>query len=410
MCLDDATAIALLERTLPPAVALEIDAHVDACPECARLVAALGRMAAVSTPGSISERASKVEAATLLPGEQIGRYVVERRLGEGAMGIVYVATDPELRRRVAIKVLRARGASTHPNAAERIRREARVMARIAHPNVVGVHDVGLHGGSLYIVMELIEGANLRQWLREARTLEEILAVFVAAGRGLAAAHTADLVHRDFKADNVIVQNAPPRVAVTDFGLAKDDLAPSALTAPRTVLGTPAYMAPEQRLGSRTTAKADQFSFCVALLEALHGALPPTTSPRRVPPHVREAIARGMAEAPDDRFASMDELLAALAPPSPRWTLPAFLIAGASIGMVAMIALATLRPSTSTAVTATAPPPPAISAAVPEPPRLPVVVLIPASAAPVPKALPQRSVIRVMPAISPAAPTRNNQDL
>jgi serine/threonine protein kinase len=201
-------------------------------------------------------------------------------------------------------------------------REARAMARLAHPNVVTVHEVGEDGEHVYIVMELVAGATLRQWLATPRTWPRVLDVFVEAARGLASAHEAGIVHRDFKPDNVLVGD-DGRTRVTDFGLARapDEYA----TAPE---GTPAYMAPEQRRGEPPTPAADQFSFCVALYEALYDRRPfvdddSTTAPIAprsddVPSLVWLAVRRGLAVDPHDRWPNMSALLSELRPaPVPR---------------------------------------------------------------------------------------------
>ena len=226
-------------------------------------------------------------------GEALGRYRLERELGAGGMGVVFAAFDSKLERRVALKVLRGGGAGSDAN--RRLLREARAMARLTHRNVVTVHEVDSVGGRDYVAMELIDGATLAEWLRIApRTPNEIVAAFVAAGRGLAAAHAAGLVHRDFKPHNVL-RRSDGRIAVTDFGLARDagadpmavtvDLGRptsesentpsvlSGLTATGSLLGTPAYMAPEQWSGGKIGPAADQFAFCVALWEALAGERP-----------------------------------------------------------------------------------------------------------------------------------------
>ncbi|MCB9749087.1 MAG: serine/threonine protein kinase [Myxococcales bacterium] len=205
------------------------------------------------------------------PTPTIGRFRVVDRLGAGGMGVVYLAHDPELDRRVAIKVLRERGGGRE--AASRLQREAQAIARVAHPNVVAVHETGVHEGAVFVVMEHVEGRSLRTWLEEhARTPAEILDVFAGAGAGLAAAHAVGLVHRDFKPENVIV-GADGRPRVLDFGLARSVLAEQLVTLPtegagpldeltRTgaVLGTPSYMSPEQFLGGRLSPASDQFSF------------------------------------------------------------------------------------------------------------------------------------------------------
>jgi len=287
-------------------------------------------------------------------GERFSRYVVIDKLGGGAMGDVFRAYDPRLRREVALKLLRT---PTDERARMRIVREARTMAQLTHPNVVAIHDVDTEGGRPFIAMELVEGTTLRQWMSAAtRTWPEIVEVFVAAGRGLAAAHRAGIVHRDFKPGNVLLANDPLRVLVTDFGLARggepgstqhsrasqvsggsepaDELDAlddgDAATVEGTVVGTPAYMAPEQHAGKVVDARSDQYALCVTLWEAAYGRRPFSgpklvelakrkralsfSEPepgRKVPASVRRILVRGLSPDPEDRFESIDALLAAL---------------------------------------------------------------------------------------------------
>ncbi|MCA9687022.1 MAG: serine/threonine protein kinase, partial [Myxococcales bacterium] len=284
-------------------------------------------------------------------GRHIGRYVLLRRLGSGAMGDVYAAYDPELDRNVALKLLRAR---RHTKAAasegqQRLLREARAMAQLRAANVVAVHDAGVHDDQVYVAMELVEGRTLKDWLAvEPRGWREIMAVFILAGRGLAAAHAKDLVHRDFKPENVMV-GADGRAQVMDFGLARTTVAGAGeagerddegdhaetesgssslrLTRAGAIVGTPAYMAPEQWSGQMADARSDQFSYCVALWEALYGQRPfagdnaaaiafsvtagtlrEPRSPRRVPSWMRTILARGLEVSPERRWPSMLALL------------------------------------------------------------------------------------------------------
>ncbi len=267
------------------------------------------------------------------------------------MGIVYAAYDPHLDRRIALKVLRPRrGSAPRLRDRARLEREAQAMARLSHPNVIAVHDVAESDGELFLAMEFVDGETLKRWLeRQKRPWTEVIEVFVAAGEGLAAAHRAGLIHRDFKPDNVLVDHEG-RVRVTDFGLARagDSVAPSelipALAVPSSasssvarrithagaLLGTPAYMSPEQHARLDLDARSDQFSFCVALYEALFDAHPfdgetvtelaaavsvgRVREPPRdhaVPAPVRRALLRGLSRRPDDRFPSMEPLLEAL---------------------------------------------------------------------------------------------------
>ncbi|HTJ40646.1 MAG TPA: serine/threonine-protein kinase [Kofleriaceae bacterium] len=254
--------------------------------------------ATVSSTGG--DEAPPVARAALLRGSTVGRFLVVRERGEGGMGRIYEAYDPELDRKVAIKLVRgeritARGAVIE---SERLLREAQAMAKIAHANVVAVFEVGAIDDQIFVAMELVDGPDLAAWLAlRRRGWREIVDVFVAAGRGLAATHAAGLVHRDFKPSNVVVSEGGPKVL--DFGLAiaEDE-------TPGEIAGTPRYMAPEQRAG-RVDARADQYSFCSALEDALMRA---ASAPPRA---VRRVIARGLREEPAARFASMSELLDAL---------------------------------------------------------------------------------------------------
>ncbi len=276
-------------------------------------------------------------ATPLAAGARLGRYLVLERLGEGGMGVVFAAWDERLERRVALKLLRA----DRPMAGddERMLREARAVAQLNHPHVVAVHDAGVAGGEVFIALELVPGITLRRWLQEPHSAEETLAVFLQAGRGLAGAHQKGLVHRDFKPENVLV-GTDGRVRVTDFGLARPPagaadpvLPPEALIGSSTMRGTPAYMSPEQISAGRADARADQFAFCVALFEALYGEHPfapregggtdallhaivrgelkTPRDPTRAPATVHAALVRGLRTQPDDRWPSMDALLAAL---------------------------------------------------------------------------------------------------
>jgi tetratricopeptide (TPR) repeat protein len=231
----------------------------------------------------------------LTPGTLLGRYVVRDRLGEGAMGEVYLAYDFALDRRVALKLLHPRPTDT----SQRLLQEAKAMARLSHPNVVTVHDVGMVGERAFLAMEYVEGATLRVWLEaQPRTWRQVRDLFLGAGTGLAAAHAAGLVHRDFKPENVLV-DGHGHARVTDFGVARTSNETSGSA------GTPGYIAPEQRRGE-VSASADQYSFCVTLNEAL-------AKTSGVPSRVRSAVQRGLSEDPSARFPTMNALLAELSP-------------------------------------------------------------------------------------------------
>ncbi len=275
---------------------------------------------------------------------RIGRFTVLRRLGAGAMGLVYSAYDGELDRKVAIKVLHQR---LHGDAQvqSRMLREAQALAKLSHPNVVAIYEVGWFGHTLFLAMEFIEGRTIRQWLREApRSWREVLQVYLDAGRGLAAAHAAGMVHRDLKPDNILVGN-DGRVRVVDFGLARRSSAepPRTREGPPTstlsgldltytvagsLVGTPAYMPLEQLELGEVDARSDLFSFCVSLYEGLYGKRPfdgadlgslraailsgtLSVTSRDVPTRVRKVLVRGLAADRKDRPQSMDDLLAQL---------------------------------------------------------------------------------------------------
>lgn len=278
----------------------------------------------------------------------VDRFVLLERLGQGGMGVVYSAYDPKLDRRVALKLLHARANRDTDAAYRRIVREARALARLSHPNVVPVHDVGVIDGKVFLVMEFVAGKTLRAWLAQAgRAWRDVLGVYLQAGRGLAAAHAVGIVHRDFKPDNALIGD-DARVRVADFGLAlgraDEETAPQggrdaghaperlgeSATASHVLAGTPGYMAPEQLAGTGVGPAADQFSFCVALYEGLYGQKPfaGSTPPelaeavaagrvrepprdRRVPGWVHDALCRGLASTPEARHRSMNALLAEL---------------------------------------------------------------------------------------------------
>jgi predicted Ser/Thr protein kinase len=284
-------------------------------------------------------------SAPVVQGKQLGRFTLVERLGAGAMGVVWRAEDPKLGRQVALKVLKRADAGL----TERLVREARSMAQVNHPNVVTVYEVGeAQDGTMFIAMELVTGQSLRAWQKaEKRTIPALVEAYIAAGRGLAAAHAAGLIHRDFKPDNVLVGD-DGRMRVTDFGLAaakpaeasdvvgmvarasRPNIGDVNLTTSGSVLGTPAYMAPEQFSGGNVDSRTDQFNFCVSLYEALYGERPfegksftelgdnvmfgrlkAPPEDARVSQALRAILVRGLSAKPGDRFATMNELITEL---------------------------------------------------------------------------------------------------
>ncbi|MEM9452551.1 MAG: serine/threonine-protein kinase [Myxococcota bacterium] len=289
------------------------------------------------------------------PAEQrIGRYIVLQRIGRGGMGMVFAAYDEELDRKVAIKLLDAHGRVGDVSKL-RLKREAQAMARLSHPNVATVHEVGEADDEVYVAMEFIRGESLDMWIRTKPPWREVQEVFIQAGRGLAAAHAAGIVHRDLKPHN-IMRGEDGTVKVLDFGLARTDgeehwepdsqpgsqpdSQPSSgsgsalavdLTRTGAVLGTPAYMAPEQHMGEVADARSDQFSFCVTLYEALYGQHPfdcttlaslvnsvrnndlrPPPAGSAVPSWVFRIVSRGLSHDPEQRWSSVQDLIDALA--------------------------------------------------------------------------------------------------
>ncbi len=281
-------------------------------------------------------------------GAKIGRFRILHQLGEGGMGLIFAAHDAELDRQIALKILRPRERGGALSRARMIR-EAQALAKLSHPNVVTVYEVGEHKGHVFIAMELVEGRTLRGWLKVheaqlSRRMQKtawraISTVFAAAGRGLAAAHDAGIIHRDFKPTNVIV-GPSGRVTVLDFGIAlapgRADTGP--LTLAGTIAGTPPYMAPEQVAGALVDPRADQYAFATCLYEALVGERPykgrtlderlrelltepPPSFPKgsHLPTSLQRAVLRGLTQDPDLRFPSMREFIAAIElPPTQPW--------------------------------------------------------------------------------------------
>ena len=336
-------------------------------------------------PSAVTEAgAGSDPRAELAPGASVGKYRLDRVLGSGGMGVVWAAFDPDLERPVAIKVLRS--IDSIAILRTRLLREARAMARLKHANVLTVYEVGTDRNRDYIAMELIDGADLDSWLASRPPHAEVLAALMSAGRGLAAAHDAGLIHRDLKPHNIL-RGRDGQVYVTDFGLARgqiedgvdvvqaryaataiasgsqpraiDSVLDSPLTQTGMLIGTPAYMAPEQFIGRAPDPRSDQFAFCVTAWEALTGARPflgktldelraaalagarpipaaPAGS-TALPARVHGVLARGLAPDPADRWPDMHALLRALeaatAPPR-RSRVP--LIAGVALAVAGFL--------------------------------------------------------------------------
>jgi hypothetical protein len=309
---------------LPEAELRSVEGHIQSCSECRRAVAELRR--------------------ELLPGTVVGRYQVLHQVGAGAMGAVYAAHDPKLDRKVALKLLHTCGDQ------KRLVAEGRAMARLAHPNVVPVLDLGTGDGRVFAAMEFVDGVTLRRWLLDEPSWPEIVAVLLEAGRGLQAAHAAGLTHRDFKPENLLI-GSDGRTRVTDFGLARSGTlggaavvlpealatattSPAGITGTGEIVGTPAYMSPEQFRAQVASAHSDQFSFCVVAWEALYGGRPfddgsaslqtlaeavlegrirePPASARRIPAPFKRILLRGLSVDPAARHPSMEALLRELA--------------------------------------------------------------------------------------------------
>ncbi len=347
-CLDANVVQDLMSGALDSNQRAGVLGHLDTCEDCRELLRITANDAAPTAARNLTSTVptrddmalletaaagARAEAEPLAQGKRLGRYSLVERLGAGAMGIVWRAEDPTLGRPVAVKLLRRHDASL----TDRLVREAQSMARVSHPNVVTVYEVGQGvDGATFIAMELVKGESLRTWQTTQRhTIPALVSAYIAAGRGLAAAHAAGIIHRDFKPDNVLV-GEDGRVRVTDFGLAAAKPGASGsfrqisdvnLTTSGSVLGTPAYMAPEQFVGGNVDPRTDQFNFCVALYEALYGERPfagakfdeladnvcagrvrPAPAGTNVSGALRAIVLRGLSAKPGDRFATVDELI------------------------------------------------------------------------------------------------------
>ena len=323
-CLSDAEVAAYIEGRVDAGRREAVRGHLDRCDDCrARVHRRAVSFFQESTLAGVEESPG---APSLERGSSLGRYVLLSAVGSGGMGVVYAAYDPELDRKLAIKLLRPDlTAGSVGRRREQLLTEAQAMARLNHPGVVAVHDVGTVGDQIFVAMEFVDGGTLRQFIDTNPPWPAVLATFIEAGRGLAAAHAAGIVHRDFKPENVLV-GADGRVRVTDFGLAL----PSGSGATGKLAGTPAYMAPEQMVGGATDVRTDVFSFCAALYEGLYAVRPfagttltdlreavergdfATPPPKaKVPAWIRRVVLRGLAADRAARWQTMSELLEAL---------------------------------------------------------------------------------------------------
>ncbi len=358
-CLDVDTALAYMAQDCSASSKWALEAHIDQCEECSDFVGEIARLDSQEQPSPL--QAPRAEPSFV--GQSIGRYVVRSVIGVGAMGVVYAAYDPQLDRNIALKVLR--NSLNSESGAARLRREAQAMAKVESENVVRVFDVGMNQSSVFIAMEVIVGTTLGGWMQqEPRSWQSVVRVFKAAGQGLLAAHQAQLIHRDFKPENVLVSKDGRRVCVTDFGLVFSEESeegwfeegPIALTRDGSVVGTPAYMAPEQWNRSDVDPRTDQFSFCVCLYEAIYGQRPfagDTMAILRestcsgelqslrgkgietVPRRLHSLLLRGLKKNPDERFSTMQELLeelSAIETPKRKYWLFGAVLALALVGL------------------------------------------------------------------------------
>jgi ABC-type branched-subunit amino acid transport system substrate-binding protein len=345
-CLSEERVAELVEGRLVGEELATAERHLADCAACRNLVTSMADAIGDVTAGT-STAPSRTEPPILKRNDRVGRYVILEAIGAGGMGRVYAAHDPALDRTIALKLLRSDVAI--PDLESRLLREAKAMARVSHPHVIAVHDAGRHGDQVYIAMELVDGGTLRTWLTAAkRSWRAVLDVYLRAARGLVEAHAAGIVHRDFKPDNVLVGDDGAVVRVTDFGLARASHdaepgegstdAPSdedgSLDAPLTrtgaLIGTPVYMAPEQHAGGVADARADVYSFCVALYEGLYGERPfvgttlvelhaaklaeqirPAPRGSKVPLRLRRALLEGLRASADARYPSMQRAIDAL---------------------------------------------------------------------------------------------------
>ncbi len=366
-CPSENELVDLVEGHAPSDRVESMRAHIDGCDACLAAIAALAH-----GDDHDGDRPDDTGAAGVLPrpGERFAdRYRIESIVGEGASGVVYAALDETLDRRIALKILRHLERRSPEETVARLTRESRAMARLRHPHVVTIYDVGIGRAHLWVAMELVEGQSLRAWLRSTPPVAAVLAVFRQAALGLAAAHAAGIVHRDFKPDNVLV-DAEGNAYVTDFGLAAatadarvvtDEADADSGSAPTwtrsgTIIGTPAYLSPEGWRAGAVGPAADVFALCVSLFEALVGERPfggrtlaavqdavetgtvrVAKIPAGVPRRLWSRIVAGLSSDPQDR-PGLPEIVDALSPPERhRWWTAIVLVAIAAMGVGVVLA-------------------------------------------------------------------------
>jgi len=327
-CLDENQVVALVHGRLTGPALRDAQEHLDSCIDCLDLVGMFQQTTLDATQDHdfVPLTESVQIDLNAPPGSQIGRYEVIRAVGRGGMGVVYLARDPQLDRAVALKLVRPslQEDERADHFERRLMREARAMAKLSHPNVLTIYDVGLHGQQVFLASEWIDGCTLDEWIGEGpHGWRSVVKRFTFAARGLAAAHRAGLVHRDFKPSNVML-GKDDRVHVFDFGLVKA-IQPSVgdittQLSGQFVVGTPAYMSPEQMTGEAADERSDQFSFCVALYEALAERRPfsgrnitdilsnigagQVVEPKKIPKWLWDMVRRGLSRDPNDRHDSM----------------------------------------------------------------------------------------------------------
>ncbi len=354
-CIDDDLAAAYVGGDLPVVQRTRVEQHLDACERCRRHISALTR--ALTQPSVADEPLDAL--APLRPGDQLGRYRLREAIGSGGMGVVWLADDPDLDRRVAVKIPRSK---TSANDLERVRREARALAALRDPRVVEIYDIGLSAERCFFAMRFIPGVTLGRWAadRRGQRWREIFQACLEVGEALVVAHGAGLLHRDIKPTNVMVDDVG-RVFVMDFGLAQ---AASSLATPRTgeepeevgrltdpgkIAGTAGYIAPEIYRGAPASPHTDQFSFAVMLGELVFGDRPTRkqrhSTPHRarprgsVPRRISSVLRRALHSDPHQRYPDMNRLLAALREAARQRLLSGRGTAAALSGAIGLVGLA-----------------------------------------------------------------------